>query len=298
MARKYHYIAFLPTLHAADNKQMVPEQRSLHPADETSIRSAASPWKDERPPHLPCRRGELPRAVLFPGDPGRVDRFVSILEDFRIIGQNREYRIGVGKYRGVELGVCSTGIGGPSTEIAIVEAASLGCKFALRIGGTGALRASIPVGALLIVTEALRGGGAAACYADPTCEAKAHPAMLQALSTATAELNVTPMFATVASTDSYYLGQGRSLDFIASDPYATLERYRQRGSDALDMEAETVLIVGEAVGLISGAILAVHANRATDAWLEDFGPAQDQMIAVGCEALRLLLQASEEEVSS
>jgi uridine phosphorylase len=51
------------------------------------------------------------------------------------------------------------------------------------------------------------------------------------------------------------------------------------------MEAETILVVGASVGLAAGALLAVHANRAIDQWLEDFGPAQDAMIRVACEAL-------------
>ena len=109
-------------------------------------RSAASPWLADRPPHLPCRRGELPRAVFFPGDPGRLDRFATVLDNFSILGQNREFRIGRGTFHGIEMGVCSTGIGGPSTEIALVEAAELGCTVAMRVGGTGALAPDIPLG--------------------------------------------------------------------------------------------------------------------------------------------------------
>jgi len=251
-------------------------------------RSAASPWKNDRPPHLPCRRGELPAAVLFPGDPARVDRFAGILDGFRILGQNREYRIGVGSYRCMDIGICSTGIGGPSTEIALVEAAELGCKFALRIGGTGALEPEIPLASLLLVSDALRGGGAAALYADPTHPATAHPAMLAAL-TASAEAAGAPCrIARVASIDGYYAGQGRSYPHGAVDGDAILNAYRQKNVSALDMESETILILGEKLQLVAGAVLAVHANRATDTWLEEYEPAQDRMIRVACETLLLL----------
>lgn len=260
---------------------------------DTSPRIASAPWKDDRPPHLPCRRGELPAAVLFPGDPGRVDRFASLLQDFRILGQNREYRIGVGRYQGVDLGVCSTGIGGPSTEIALVEAAGLGCRYGLRVGGTGALHADIGLGDLLIVDHALRGGGAASFYADPSVAATASPSMCNALAEAATRNAIPTRFVTAASTDSYYLGQGRPLAGLATNPEAMLRQYRHRGADVLDMEAETVLVIGKAVGLTAGALLAVHANRATDAWLEDFGPAQDRMLLVGCEALAWLTHADQ-----
>ncbi len=248
-------------------------------------RSAASPWKDGRPPHLPCRMGELPAAVLFPGDPGRVDRFASMLEGFRVVGQNREFRIGLGTFEGVELGVCSTGIGGPSTEIAMVEAAGLGCRFALRVGGTGALDASIALGTLLVIERALRGGGAPACYAEAERPALADPRMVEALCRAAQAAELPMRRAVVASTDSYYAGQGRAFPGSAGANAGVLERYRAAGADALDMEAESVLAIGARLGLVCGAALAVHANRATDAWLEDFGSAQDGMIRVGCKAL-------------
>ena len=246
-------------------------------------RSAASPWRNDRPPHLPCARDELPRAVLFPGDPGRVDRFATILDDFRILGQNREFRIGVGTYKGRELGVCSTGIGGPSTEIALVEAAELGCRFALRIGGTGALDPQIPLGSLLIVTEALRIGGAAAQYAPANQPARPHPSIVSALHASARSLGITVIPAIAASVDGYYAAQARP--YPHANASLSLDRHIDRGATTIDMEAETILVVGASVGLAAGALLAVHANRATDQWLEDFGPAQDAMIRVACEAL-------------
>ncbi|MDR3723403.1 MAG: dihydroorotase [Terracidiphilus sp.] len=256
-------------------------------------RSAAMPWKHERPPHLPCRRGELPQAVLFPGDPGRLDRFAHLLEDFRTVGQNREFRIGVGKFNGVELGVCSTGIGGPSTEIALVEAAELGCRFALRVGGTGALVPSIELGSLLLVTEALRGGGAASFYAPPGQPAQAHPQMIAALEQAAGELGLAATRALIASTDSYYAGQGRA--FPHADPRRArqlLAAYQARGAMALDMEGESILAIGGRLQMVSGVLLAVHGNRSTDKWLEAFGDAQDRMIRLGCQALAILSRAA------
>ncbi len=252
--------------------------------------SAAHPWKDGRPPHLPCRKGELPTAVLFPGDPARVDRFAGILSGFRVLGQNREFRVGVGSFNGIELGVCSTGIGGPSTEIALVEAAELGCRIALRVGGTGALDPSIPLGSLIIVSEAIRGGGAAALYAPPDHPAKASSLVVSALVNTAKSTRTPHQCALVASTDSYYAGQGRAFPNCDAPPDLILQQYRRRGVAALDMEAETILVVGERLGMLTGVLLAVHGNRATDQWLEDFSAAQDQMIRVACDALAQLAQ--------
>ena len=209
-----------------------------------------------------------------------------------MIGQNREFRIAVGMYDGVELGICSTGIGGPSTEIALVEAAELGCKFALRVGGTGALDPRIQVGSLLIVSEALRSSGAAAFYAPPDHPAKAHPRMLEALREASEAQGVQASEVVIASTDSFYAGQGRSFPHsrLATGDDALLRSYRERGASALDMEGESILVIGERLQLIAGVLLAVHGNRATDEWLEDFEEAQDRMIRMGCQALAKLVR--------
>lgn len=255
-------------------------------------RSAAFPWLHGKPPHLPCVAGDLPQAVLFPGDPGRVDLFRSVLDDFRIVGQNREFRVGVGSFEGIELGVCSTGIGGPSTEIALVEAAELGCRIALRVGGGGALQPDLRVGSLLIVAEALRGGGAAAFYDNSTTPARAHPQMIRALTLAAEAQGVAHAAVTVASTDSYYAGQGRRYPHAPENVSERLEQYARLGVAALDMEAESVVVIGNAVGMVSGAVLAVHGNRMTDEWMEDFAPAQLQLMRVASSALARLVRES------
>ena len=254
------------------------------------VRRAASPWLGDRPPHLPCRRGELPAAVLFPGDPARVDRFAALLEDFRILGQNREFRVGVGRWQGVELGVCSTGIGGPSTEIALVEAAELGCRFALRVGGTGALESTIPLGSLLVVEEALRGGGAARWYAPKDHRARPDAALLGELVRSAQAAGAVFRRTMVVSTDGYYAAQGRVFPGAAADTGKVLEAYRERGAVALDMEAETILVIGERLGLKAGVLLAVHANRATDTWQEDFEPAQMTMLRIACATMAAMVQ--------
>ena len=56
-------------------------------------------------------------------------------------------------------------------------------------------------------------------------------------------------------------------------------------SSALDMEAETIVIVGEAVGMKAGVLLAVHGNRGTDTWLEAYEEAQDRLIRIACESM-------------
>jgi uridine phosphorylase len=211
-----------------------------------------------------------------------VDRFGSVLDNFTILGQNREFRIGKGIFDGVELGVCSTGIGGPSTEIALVEAAELGCKMAMRVGGAGALDSGIPLGCMLLVEEAVRGGGAATCYAPPEQPALPHPEVLNTLAHCLDANGEKYIRCKVASVDGYYAAQGRPYPHSSQDSSSILAGYRSLGVSALDMEAETILIIGKAVGMKAGVLLAVHGNRESDTWLEAYEEAQARLIRIAC----------------
>jgi uridine phosphorylase len=54
------------------------------------------------------------------------------------------------------------------------------------------------------------------------------------------------------------------------------------------MEAETIVIVGEAVGMKAGVLLAVHGNRGTDTWLEAYEETQDYLIRIAYKSVLLV----------
>ncbi|MFJ6661865.1 nucleoside phosphorylase [Streptomyces sp. NPDC091377] len=254
-------------------------------------RSAQDPWHRGAPPHLPVGAAPeaLPPVCLLPGDPARVDLAAEMLDDFHILGQNREFRIGTGQAPGGRwIAVCSTGIGGPSTEIAVVELARLGVKTVLRTGGMGALTSRIPPGTVCATTRAVPGSGAASHYpGDPEGPA-AHPAVLATLRRAARDLDVPLIEISVATVDSYYLGQGRPLPGHEARAAARMDVLRGLGVDGVEMETETVLAVAGALGMRAGAVLVAHANRATDGWLEDYRLAQLAMLRVAVGAAALL----------
>lgn len=88
--------------------------------------------------HIRCRRGDVAEYVLIPGDPQRAERIAQRLTDARLISVNREYTVFTGTYEGVPVSVCSTGIGGPSTAIAMEELTRVGASTFIRVGSCGA----------------------------------------------------------------------------------------------------------------------------------------------------------------
>lgn len=250
-------------------------------------RRAAFPWKDGRPPHLPCGPGDVAANALLPGDPERVGIAATLLEDVRDFGRRREFHLATGRFGTTEITLCSTGIGGPSTEIAVVELANLGVRRAVRIGGMGALTEDLPLGGFLIVGAASGGTGTARVYGADGALA-ASPAIVAALAEAARALGVPYKIGKVFTTDSYYHAQGRPLHAEGDADDALIGRLLAAGVDGIDMEAEALFAVGRAMEIEVGAILAVHGHRGRDTWLEDYEPVQRRVVEIAARALTAL----------
>ena len=63
--------------------------------------------------------------AILPGDPARVDRVAALLEQPEELMFNREYKSVRGLWKGRPVLIISTGMGGPSTAIAVEELATV-----------------------------------------------------------------------------------------------------------------------------------------------------------------------------
>ena len=95
--------------------------------------------KIEQVKHLPIKFGEVARYVIVPGDPNRVPVIAESLENVINQGQNREFNAYKGTHNGIEVSVVSTGIGCPSTAIAVEELSYIGAEVFIRIGTSGSV---------------------------------------------------------------------------------------------------------------------------------------------------------------
>lgn len=249
--------------------------------------SAAFPWNNGRPPHLPCGPGDIAENVLTPGDPDRVRLLADMMEDVTDFGRKREFAVITGTYEGRRLTICSTGIGGPSTEIALVELAMLGARKVVRIGGMSALVAQHVPGSFVAVDRAIGDTGSARTYRMAGGEAKASSRLVTGLVDAACELGITCHTGTVASTDSYYLGQDRRYRPVddGRDVFGNfVGHFQDLGAIGVEMESEILLTVGSAIGLETGCLLGIHGNRATDEWLDDYEPTQRNLLRIAGRA--------------
>ncbi len=114
--------------------------------------------------HVHLKKGDVGRYVLLPGDPGRVPKIASFFDEAHEVAFNREYRTFTGTVDGIEVSCTSTGIGCPSTAIAVEELIQCGADTFIRIGTAGSLQREVGLGDLCISTAAVREDGTSRQY--------------------------------------------------------------------------------------------------------------------------------------
>lgn len=196
-------------------------------------------------PHIHLDETLKLRYAILPGDPARVERIAQHLDSARELASNREYRSMTGSYRGVPILAMSTGMGGPSTAIAVEELRAIGITHAIRIGSCGALAAGIGLGELLLASGAVRDDGTSKTYIPPQYPAVPDLELLLACRESAAARGLTQHLGLVRSHDSFYI-----------DHEDEVSRYwSARGILGSDMETATLFTVGRLRGLKTASIL-------------------------------------------
>lgn len=216
--------------------------------------------------HIRCKRGDIAKYVLLPGDPERVDVIAAEWTERRKIADFRGHRTFTGRIGDTELSCCSTVSGSPSAINAYEELAELGADTFIRVGSTGAIQEHIALGDLIISAGAMRHDGTSQYYVDPAYPAFASYDVVAALVQACEELQVPYHVGVSCSTASWYCGQGRpgfggyTQSFFANK-IADLNRARVLN---FDMESAAIFTLSNLYGLRAGSICTAIANRITD----------------------------------
>lgn len=240
-----------------------------------------------RQAHILTRRGEVSPHVLLVGDPARVDRIRPYLESVVDLAYNREFKSIRGSYKGLDVTVLSTGIGGPSMAIALEELVQCGASCLIRLGFCGAIQEGIGLGDLVIATAAVREDGASRMYL-----AENYPAVPDFL--------LTEAILGLARSQGldYHLGLIRSHDSFYTDREEELrDYYREKNVLASDMETASLFVLGSLRGVRTASILnnvvlaegdlAEGINKFLDQE-EATGLGEKRQIRLGLEALVLM----------
>ena len=245
--------------------------------------------------HIMCGVGDVGRYVILPGDPGRVEKIASYLDEASHVVTYREFNTWTGRLGGVEVSVCSTGIGGPSASIAMEELVRCGADTFIRVGTCGGIDPSLLPGDLIIPTGAIRKEGTTCEYVPIEYPAVPDYDLVNALALAAKKLGKRYHLGVVECKDSYY-GQHAPENMPNGDELTRKwKAWQMAGALGSEMESAALFIVAAVRRVRCASILLLCRNRERETLLKlttpevtfETAPAIETTI----EALRAIIEA-------
>ena len=216
--------------------------------------------KVEQVKHLPLKFGEVARYVIVPGDPNRVEIIASMFDSYTLQGSNREFNAARGKYKGVDVSVVSTGIGCPSTAIAVEELAYIGAEVFIRIGTSGSVEKSVKKGDIFIATGAVRDDGTSKQYIPIEFPAVADFELVTNLIKSSKNLGINAKVGICQSKDSFFGEVEPERMPVSSYLDYKWQAWQKGGVGASEMEAATLFTIAQIKKLKASAVLAVEVS--------------------------------------
>ena len=213
--------------------------------------------------HIGVAPGEVSTVALLPGDPFRVPLVAEFLTDVREIAHKREHRTMTGMYKGKKITATSTGMGCPSTAIAVEELARVGVTSFIRVGSSAAVQPHVKPGDLLVSEGSLRNDGTTAAYAR-----EGYPAVPDLRITIELERSARQIAAREGNL-AVYAGISVSDDAFYAETPAWISELNALGILNIEMEASAIYVVARLRGLRAGMICSCSSNLVAGASLYD-----------------------------
>jgi uridine phosphorylase len=196
-----------------------------------------------------CGIGDVARYVLMPGDPTRVQRIAKQFDSAEKKAEYRGYVTYTGETKGIPITSTSSGIGCPTTAIAMEELMNIGADTFIRVGTTGALVPHLDRGDIVVATGAVRWEGTSKTYIATEYPAVASYQVVNALLQAANELGIKVHPGIIISSDAYYGGNDE-----------VLRKFGEANVLSIEMEASLMFTLAGIRGVRAGAICTVDGN--------------------------------------
>lgn len=197
------------------------------------------------------RAGDVPDRMLVVGDPARVRKAATRLDDVTDIGANREYVTVSGTFHGTRVGIASHGVGASGAAACFEELCRAGAQRLIRSGTAGGLQPDVLDGSIVVATGAVRDEGLTQRLVPAAFPAIADPDLVIALRTAAAGANVPVHGGIVLTSDLFYPGPVLPAEH---------ERWQRAGVVAVEMELSALLVIASLHGVQAGGVLAIDGN--------------------------------------
>ena len=210
-----------------------------------------------------CGIGDVARYILMPGDPTRVQRIAKQFDSAEKKAEYRGYVTYTGETMGIPVTSTSSGIGCPTTAIAMEELMNIGADTFIRVGTTGALVPHLDSGDIVVATGAVRWEGTSKTYIATEYPAVASYQVVNALLQAADELGIRVHPGIIISSDAYYGGNDE-----------VLRKFGEANVLSIEMEASLMFILAGMRGIRAGAICAVDGNIFKGSGKGEFEPGE------------------------
>lgn len=236
--------------------------------------------------HIRCQPEDISRYIFCPGDHARAQKIADHFEEPYMVTESRGYAVYSGTYRGVFMTAIGTGMGGPTVAIALEELAHMGANTFIRVGSCGVFQEQQKPGDIIISSGTVRAGGTADAYLPPSYPAVPTFAVLRALVNAAESLEQPFQVGIGVAGDAFY----RPSDGTA------WEQYKKAGLLSVEMESDTLYIVGQYRGWRTGAIYASDGapGEIKPVWGEEaYRSGEQHIIRIALEAMHQISRADQ-----
>ncbi len=245
------------------------------------------------PIHLRVSKNDYAPTVLLVGDPGRAETVSRMLQNSRLVNENRGLLGYTGTYEGLPISVQTTGMGCPSAAIVVEELLQLKVQRLIRIGTCGGIGAHIKPCDMIAAISAAPYDGATATYVGnrPIAPYATFRILKKAADIAEKE-GISVHFSGIASVDVFY------------NPFPDyVEQLRKQGIVAVEMETSLIYYLANRAGAEAASFLLVSdivgggeefTKFVTD---EDLRKGMDKLIAYVLKVCSQL-HTADQEVSS
>lgn len=220
-----------------------------------------------------------PYAILS-GDPRRVEKIITHLDDVKKVSVSREYHTYTGLYKGMPVTVSSTGIGGPSAAIALEELYEAGVEVAVRLGTVMGIGGNL--GKFFVPVAAMRRESTSKYYVDSSYPAVADPELVNIMNDSILHHEREFENGIVCSTDGYYteMKESRLSKKMNRDVEGFMNGLHQYNIKGLDMETATLLTLGNLMGIkVCSVTLATVTDNLKQALEPDLRKQEETVLA-------------------
>ena len=246
--------------------------------------------------HVHLKPGDVGRYVLLPGDPGRSEKIARYFDNPQFVASNREFVTFSGTLLGEKVSVTSTGIGSPSTAIAIEELIAVGADTFIRVGTSGAMQPYIQTGDVAIVSGCIRDEGTTLHYMPPEFPAIASFDVVMALREGASRIKMPYHIGISQSKDSFYGEVSPDRMPVAARLNERWKAWTMGGAICSEMEAASIFILASIYRKRAGGVMIMNADftdrpRSPEEIQESLARFDvDRAIRVAVEGLKILIE--------